>query len=106
MNDDRVRNARRDTWAHAQGILGAAQQRRDLAIAYDPVTELRAARELIADVGPGQPGRPDHEAIRQEQAAILTIIDSALAGAGRATGMDPLTWAERMVQQRLAKLTL
>jgi hypothetical protein len=102
MHENPARLARRDALAHAQGVFGVAQGRRDRGISHDPRTELRAVREVIAERGvPGAAGSAEHAAGAEEREAILTIIDNALAGAGEATGFDPLTWAERMVQERL-----
>jgi hypothetical protein len=38
------------------------------------------------------------------EAVILSMIGAGLTGAAQAARMDPLTWATRTVQRRLAEL--
>jgi len=87
-------------------VMGmAADMRGAGAPGFNAVTELLAARELIAARGiPGAPGSAENIAGADEKAAILRDVDAARAGANRPSGLDPITWAERQVQARLAPL--
>ena len=103
--EERVRLARRDTLAHAMGILGVAADRQNWGVGLGAHIELKAARDLIVEGGiAGEPGSDEHRASAEERAAVVRAINDALEGSGTTSGLDPLTWAEKAVHARLVPL--
>ncbi len=103
QGDEAAKVARREALQHAMGVLGVGSHA--INAGQDPTKMLRAAREQIEARGiPGRPGSPEYMAGTTERAAILAKIDGALAGMNKASGLDPLTWVERFVHQRLGEL--
>lgn len=107
MNEepDKATRARRDMLTLAAGILGTASQMRDLG-AGDGNALLVGARVEIASVAMS-PVNADPVVVaasEPERVWVLQTIDDALAAKGALTGLDPLTWAERQVQERFKPL--
>lgn len=103
MNDEPERRARQEALQHAMTVLGTAAHLR--AVGTNERAVLLAARQQIAERGaPGAPGSPENVAGLDEKTAILKDVDAALGGENRASGYDPLTWAELRVQERLASI--
>jgi hypothetical protein len=79
----------------------------DFGAGINAAAALRHARSFIqaafeADVAHGASGTNGHA----ERLRILAEIDEALAGRHADSGLDPLTWVERRIQERLLPLML